>query len=70
MMELMTFQRLRSSMKVLSGVTGVGVVVTTGAAAVAYTGNEVGASTAGINGWPAATITPTPVFFPASVVSR
>jgi hypothetical protein len=70
MMELMTFRRLRGSMKVLSGVTGAGVVVTTGAATVAHTGNAVGASTAGTNAWPVATISPTPVSFPAGVVSR
>jgi hypothetical protein len=71
MMELMTFRGLRGSMKVLSGVTGAGVVVTTGAATVAYPGNAVGAGTAGTNGWPVATITrTTPVSFPGGVVSR
>jgi hypothetical protein len=66
-MELMTFHRLDRSTKVLSGVTGAGVVVTIGAATVAYPGNEAGAGT---NGWPVATITRTPDSLPASVVGR
>jgi hypothetical protein len=56
----MNFHRLRGSVKVLSAVIGASGVVAMGALTVAHSGNDIGASTASTNGWPAATVTRTP----------
>jgi hypothetical protein len=59
-MQLTTFHRLRGSLRLLSAVTGAGVVVAMGALTIADQGNQDGASTASPNGWAVATVTMTP----------
>ena len=59
-MEHMNLHRLRGSVKVLSALIGASVVVTMGAATVAYSGYEADASTASANSVIEPTITQTP----------
>jgi hypothetical protein len=59
MLKLMNFHRVRS-VRVLSAVLGASVVVTMGAATVAYSGYEAAASPASPNSVTEPTITPTP----------
>ena len=59
-MEHMNLHRLRGSVKVLSALIGASVVVTMGAATVAYSGYEADASTTSANSVIEPTITQTP----------
>ncbi len=58
-MQVTDTHRLWGSAKMLSAVIGAGGIVAMSALTMAHSGNDIDASTASTNGWPAATITRT-----------